>query len=251
MTTNAIMGLISSATLFLPICLILIFRLGAYKTFPALLIYYGTVFAYNICRAQLIPADNEALDIWNTCNNFLDAPLMLYFLTYFSTSTGLTKKMRQLIIGIILFELIVVSIVGFNTKAVTIFLGPSILIVFGFCLHFFVRQTKITISHHKAAGKAIITASLLFAYGCYAIIYLMYYVIKTPYVADTFLIYFLVVTISSLGMCAGIIVERKRILKLTELLQTRKELSVIYKNETQPVRSIRTVALDFDKDPWV
>jgi hypothetical protein len=79
----------------------------------------------------------------------------------------------------------------------------------------------------------------------------MYYVFKTPYVEDTFLVYFLVVTLSSLLMSIGIIAERKRIQKLTELLQTRKELSVIYKNESQPVRSIRTVALDFDKDPWV
>ena len=251
MTTNSIMGLISCVALFLPVCLILVFRLGAYKTFPALLIYYSTVFAYNLTRNQFVTENNETIELWNTLNNFLDAPLMLYFLTYFSTSVGLTKKMKQLIAVILVFEVIVVSVVGFNNKAVTIFLGPSILCVFGFCLHFFVRQTKITITHHKAAGKAIITASLLFAYGCYAIIYLMYYVFKTPYVADTILIYFLVVTVSSILMCIGIFTERKRVQKLNELLQTRRELSVIYKNETQPIRSIRTVALDFDKDPWV
>ena len=75
------------------------------------------------------------------------------------------------------------------------------------------------------------------------------YVLKTPYVADTFLVYFLVTTFSSLVMCAGIIVERKRIQKLSELKITRKELSDIYKDTSTSV-PLRTVVLDFDKDQW-
>jgi enolase len=72
-----------------------------------------------------------------------------------------------------------------------------------------------------------------------------------PNTTDMFVIYFAVVTLSSICITIGIAAERKRIRKLNELLQTRKELSVIYKNESGPARSIRTVALDFDKDPWV
>jgi hypothetical protein len=60
-------------------------------------------------------------------------------------------------------------------------------------------------SHGKSADRA----SLLFAYGCYGIIYLMYYIFKTQQVADTFLIYFLVVTISSFLLSAGIIMNKK------------------------------------------
>ena len=67
-----------------------------------------------------------------------------------------------------LFELVVVLTVGFNTKAVTIFLGPALLIVLAYCLHFFVRQTKIAIVNHKGMGKAVMAASLLFAYGAVA-----------------------------------------------------------------------------------
>lgn len=95
--------------------------------------------------------------------------------------------MKISIIAVVLFELVVVLTVGFNTKAVTIFLGPSLLIVFAYCLHFFVRQTKIAIVNYKGMGKAVMAASLLFAYGCYTIIYLMYYVFKTPYINDWFL----------------------------------------------------------------
>jgi hypothetical protein len=251
MNSLSIMGLISSVALLLPILLIVTFRLSAYKSFPALFIYYLMVLGYNIVRANYLQVNPELINYWNTVNNFLDVPLMLYFLTYFSASPVFNRKMKQVILSIILFQVAVVGIFGFNDEAIAIFLGPGILTVFAFTLHFFVRQTKITITHQKAVGKAIITASLLFAYGCYGILYLMYYVLKTPYIADTFLVYFFVITLSSIGMAIGIIAESKRIRKLNELLQTRKELSVIYKNEAQPVRSIRTVALDFDKDPWV
>ncbi len=251
MTWNYVMGMVSSIALLLPVFLILFYRLATYKSFPAIFIYYTTVFAYNMARGNYLNVSPETLNYWNVFNNMLDAPLVLYFLTYFSGSAALTRKMKQIIGALLVFEMAVVVAIGFNEEAIAVFFGPAILLVFGFCLHFFVRQTKITITHHKAAGKAIITAGLLFGYGCYAIIYLMYYVFKTPYVADTFLVYFLVTTMSSLLMTIGIVAENKRIRKLTELLQTRKELSVIYKNDSHPIRSIRTVALDFDKDPWV
>ncbi len=250
MTWNSVMGLISSIALFLPIFFILVFRLGGYRTFPALLSYYAIVFAYNLLTQGYIITNTETIRYWSICNNLLDAPLMLTFLTYFSTSPAFTKKMRITICSVIGFEIAIILLKGYTTEAITIILGPALLTVVFFCAYFFIRQTKITITHHKGMGKAIIAASLLFAYGCYTIIYLMYYVFKTPYVADTFLVYFLVATFSSLLMCAGIIIERKRVQKLNELLQTRKELSELYKEETKTATPLRTAMLDFDKDQW-
>jgi len=248
MTWNSVMGIISLIALFLPIFFLLVLRLGGYRSFPALLIYYSIVFSYNLIALGYIKMDKGIIDSWNICNNLLDTPLMLIFLTYYSTSPGFTKKIK-IVTGLFLaFETTVLLLIGFNTRAITIILGPGLMIVFVFCLHFFIRQTKITIMHRKATGKAIIAASLLFAYGCYGIIYLMYYVFKTPHVADTFLVYFLVVTFSSLLMSAGIFIERKRIQKLNELKQTRKELSIVYNETTRtPVRS---AMLDFDKEQW-
>ncbi len=249
MTWNSAMGLISTIALFLPIFFILAFRLGGYRTFPALVCYYIIVFSYNLMTEGYIKASPDTIHYWSICNNLLDAPLMLLFLTYFSTSPALTKKIKISIVLIIGFEITVVLLKGFTTDAITITLGPALVTVVLFCTTFFIRQTKITIKHQKATGKAIIAASLLFAYGCYTIIYLMYYVFKTPHVADTFLIYFLVSTFSSLLMCAGIILERKRVKKLNELQQTRKELSDIYK-DTKTAAPLRTAMLDFDKDQW-
>ncbi|MEO7984290.1 MAG: hypothetical protein ABI688_09430 [Bacteroidota bacterium] len=249
MTWNSVMGLISTVALFRPVLLILTFRLGSYRTFPALAGYYTIVFCYNLMTEGYIKASPDTIRYWSICNNLLDAPLMLFFLSYFSTSATLTKKIKISIFCIIGFEITIVLLKGLSTDAITITLGPSLLTVVSFCAYFFIRQTKITIMHHKATGKAIIAAALLFGYGCYTIIYLMYYVFKTPFVEDTFLVYFLVATFSSLLLCAGLVIERKRVQKLNELLQTRKELSAIYK-DTKMAAPLRTAMLDFDKDQW-
>ena len=249
MTWNSVMGFVSSFALFLPIFFILTLRLGGYKSFPALLIYYISVFIYNLMTEGYITANNEVVHYWGLSNNLLDVPLMLFFLTYYSTSAAFTRRMKITILGFVLFEATVITILGLNVDALTIILGPGLLLVFGLCLSLFIRQTKITIMHRKATGKALIIAALLFAYGCYTIIYLMYYVFKTPYIADTFLVYFLVVTFSSLLMCAGIIIERKRVQKLNELKTTRKELSAIYK-DTKTAAPGRAAMLDFDREQW-
>jgi hypothetical protein len=250
MTWNSTMGFISTVALFLPILCILLLRLGAYKTFPALLIYYSSVFIYNLFTEGFIRADRSVIHYWGISNNLLDIPLLLTFLIYFSSSNEFTKRIKYLIWGFILFEAIVVAIFGLNVNAITIILGPGIIIAIAFSMVFFIRQTKITIMHRKATGKALMAASLLFAYGCYGIIYLMYYIFKTKYTDDAFLIYFLVATLSSLLITAGIIVERKRIRKLSELKITRRELSNVYAHEKKPIAAIRPLMLDYDRDQW-
>ena len=249
MNWNSIMGFVSSLALFLPILLILVFRLGAYRSFPILLTYYALVFAYNLMTEGYIKINPDIVRYWGLINNLLDAPLMLLFLTYFSPSAAFTKRLRIVILLFLVFETTVIALRGLNVEAITIVLGPGILTIFSFCLFFFVRQSKITIMHRKAAGKTLIAASLVFAYGCYGIIYMLYYVFKTPHVADTFLIYFLVATFSSAILCTGIIIERKRVQKLLELKVARKELADVYK-DTKTAAPFRTAMLDFDRESW-
>jgi hypothetical protein len=238
MSWNSIMGFIASVALFTPVFLIIALRLTRYRTFIALLTYYLFVFVYNIFTQGYIQANNETIRYWGIGNNLIDAPLMLFSLTYFSGSAILTKKMKGLILIVMLFELIVILIKGFTVLSITIILAPNLLIILAFCFYFFIRQVRISITHNKAVGKSLMVASLLFAYGCYSIIYVMYYIIKTPHVADTFLVYFLVVTFSSLLMGTGIIIERKRLRKLEEVMVARKELLAIYNENTPPTETI-------------
>ena len=178
------------------------------------------------------------MDYYGVLNNLLDAPLMLVFMTYFSKTASFRKKMKMIVPVFILFEIIVIAIYGFNIKAAIIVLAPGLLLVLGFSLLFFIHQAKITIVHQKAAGKALIVASLLFAYGGYCFIYVVFYLLKTPYKADTYLVYYLITIFSSLLISAGIILERKRVRHLTELQTARKELKVIYgRSETNTAAS--------------
>jgi len=250
MSWSSTLGLISSIALFLPVLFILLFKLGGYKTFPALLIYYFTVFFYNLLSLNYIHTGEDTTRYWGIANNLLDAPLMLTFLSYFSTTASLSKRIKQLILVFMVFELAIICWKGLTITAITIIMGPGLLLVIGFCVHFFVKQSKIAMMNGKAMGKAVMAASLLFAYGCYALIYVIYYVLKSPYIEHTFLIYFLVTTFSSLLLCAGIFIERKRIYKLNEAKIARKELAAIYKDAIPSASFSRGPMLDFDKDAW-
>jgi hypothetical protein len=253
------MVFVSSLALFVPLVLILALRLGNYRTFPALIVYYTLTLVYNLFTGGFISASPDLVRYWGLTNNLLDIPLVLYFLTYFSTSREFTQKMHFLIAAFVLFEIVVVFITGFTVQSITITLGPGLVIVVGLCLFFFIRQAKMAVTHRKATGKALLVSALLFAYGCFSFIYLMYYVfkahldefgkVKAQYQADTFLVYFLVTTFSSILMCTGIIVERKRIRQLNELKITRRELSSLYEG-TKSAAPYRRAMLDFDKDHW-
>jgi hypothetical protein len=247
MPWNFTIGLISTIALSLPILTIIATKLYGYRSFPALLVYYSIAVGDNFLALGYINADPDFIRYYGIFNNLLEVPLILFFLTYFSTTARLTQKMRISILAFISFEIIIVSILGFTRKAVTITIGPGLLVILFFCVIFFVRQTKITIMHRKATGKALMAGSFLFSFGCFSIIYLMYYIFKSPK-ADTLPVYFFVTTFSSMLICAGILIERKRVQKLNELKQTRKELSIIYQ-DTSPT-PVKTIALDFDREQW-
>jgi hypothetical protein len=223
-----VVGLISTSALFLPIVIIFALRLAWYKSFPALLAYFIIVFGFNLFSLDFIKADKNFIYYYGVASNFLDAPLMLTFMTYFSKTAAFRKKLKLIIPVFVLFEVIVIAINGFNVHATTIVMAPGLLMVLWLSLVFFIHQIKITIAHQKAAGKAIMVASLLFAYGGYSFVYVVYYLIKTPYKTDTFLVYYLITIFSSVLISTGIIYERKRVKQLKELRVARKELKVIY-----------------------
>ena len=243
------MGLISTAALSLPILTLVATRLAGYKTFPALVVYYGSAVAYNLLTQGYVKADAGIIRAVGFTNNLLDAPLTMTFLLYFSTSPKLASNMKILIGAFIGFEALIVLIFGFTRLAMTIILGPGLIAVLCFSIPFFVSQTKMSIMHHKSTGKAFMSASLLFAYGCFIIIYVIYYLLNIRNTEDAFLVFFLVSTVSSLLMSIGMFIERKRVKKLSELKVVRKELSELYSND-KPAAPLRPAYFDFDKDQW-
>ncbi len=259
MNLNFTIGIASTVSLVLPVILIAALRLIRQKSFLALFAYYLSVVIYNLLTLKVIPVKPEPVYYWGLVNNLLDTPLMLYFFLYFSPSIKFYKNLRYLIAFFILFEVITIGVNGFNSASVSIIMAPGILLVFALSLRFFGKHAKLAIRHNKSMGKAMIASSLVFAYGCYLLLYLMYYVFKIQVVdgvvnpeavENTFLVYYIGTIFSSWVLSGGIYFESQRVHKLKELKITRQELKDIYINSPKMATPFRTAMLDFDKEHW-
>jgi hypothetical protein len=139
------MAFISSVILLLPIVLILVSKLGGYRTFPALLSYYFVLLAYNVLVEHLVTLNPDTVYYWTVCKNLLDGPLMLTFLAYFSSSALFMKKLKVGLAVLVCFEITVVIMKGISTDAMAVILGPVWLTIFIFSVYMFIRQTKLSI----------------------------------------------------------------------------------------------------------
>lgn len=228
MNWKDVMGFISTIVFLMPVLVIFLLRLNRFKCFLAAGIYYLLGFFNGFLKEGYIHTPKEFNKIFEIGYNLLDMPLMFIFLAYFSTSVDLGRKIRQSVLAFIAFELAIVLIFGYNKQALTIIMAPGLAAVLFFTALFFARQIKITIQHQKATGKALMLSSLLFEYGCYAIIYVMYYLMQANDVTGIFVMYFIVTILSAILLSMGMIVESKRIKKLKELKLVRKELNMVY-----------------------
>ncbi|MES1214694.1 MAG: hypothetical protein ABUT20_04180 [Bacteroidota bacterium] len=231
MTWYQTMGYISMIASLLPVALIFSLRLYKNKSLLILMIYYLSSFIYNILSEQIIPVPVAFVKGVGFFNNLTDAPLALMYLLYFTKSPGLRKKIHIAILAFAAFEIIAVALLGLNRNTIAIILGPGILVIITLSFIFFIEQVKDVIQYGKTAGKALMASSTLFFYGCFFIIYLFWYVFHTPDIENAFLVYFFVVTLSSMLASIGLIIEKKRIKVLDELVTTQNELSRLYPNE--------------------
>ena len=248
-----IMGLFSTVALAMPIIILFTSKLAWYRSFPALLFYYLFVLNYTIALLGYIDTSRDYMYYHGVICNFLDTPLILIFLLYFSKTIYFRKKLLIVTFAFIVFEAVVAIMYGFNTKATTIILAPGLLLTLIISLLFFMHQVKIAVVHHRAVGKAIMISSLLFAYVGYCFVYSVYYLIKPAFKDDAHLVYFLITIFSCSAMAIGIYFERARVRQLEELKTTRKELKIIYGAETDPKKMTpprEAVILKFDKKQW-
>jgi hypothetical protein len=249
MNWKEIMGIISTVALLLPVLLVFAFRLYRIKCFLALAIYYFLSFSYNLMSENYIPVNADFKKAFGITNNLLEFPLIITFMAYFSFSARLSKRIRYSVLIFLMFEIAVTIILGYTTKAMTIIMAPGLSLLLFFSVWFSLRQIKITITQGKATGKALMVTSMLFAYGCYMLIYVLYYLVKSEEVADIFTMYFIASTLSALLLSIGIYIENKRVKKLEELRITRKELSMVY-DKSQPVTTVSLDPSVIEKEIW-
>ena len=249
-----IMGLVSTVAMALPIIAMLISQLAWYRSFPAIFFYYLLVLTYTATLLGYIGAGDGYRYYLGVLCNFLDTPLILLFLLYFSRTIYFWKKLMTAALAFIAFELIVIAMYGFNTRATTIVLAPGLIITLVISLLFFIHQVKISVVHHKAVGKAVMISSVLFAYVGYCFVYVVYYLINKPvFKDDAHIVYFLITIVSSTTMSVGIYLEKSRVKQLVELKTTREELKTIYREEREGNKMTtpnEAVIINFDNKQW-
>jgi hypothetical protein len=229
MSLHSILGIISSIVLFIPFILILILRLFTHRSFLALSVYYLAAGVYNLITQNVVDAPLWFSRPIGIINNLLDAPLMLLFLIFFSTSSQMTRRITTTIFIFLAFEAVIMVIFGFSIRTVKIILGPDIAIILVLSFLFFLRNVRLAITNQKSLGKAIMVSSVFLAYSIFSLVYIFYYLLKNKqYKQDAQLVYYLVTLLSAVLMSIGIFIENKRIKKLSELKYTRKELATLY-----------------------
>lgn len=253
MTLFNAMGLISTIALFLPIIMLLAFKLAWYKSFPALLIYYIFILSYNLVSLEYIPFKNPAIaSYYKITTHLVEIPLILLFFTYFSKTASFRKNLLLTNLIFLVFEAGIVAVFGYTDHTIAIVMAPGLCIVLFLSSIFFLHQVKIAVIYHKAVGKAIMIAALLFAYAGYSFVYVVDYLVDTPDKSDAYLIYLLITIVTSIPMCIGVYFERRRVQQLSELQTTREELKKIYGSEGDASSSgpFGRVALNYDNDQW-
>jgi len=201
MNSHSLLGIISSIALFLPVALIITFRLFSNRSFLALAICYFIVGAQNLLRLGVFSTPREIYQSMSIVDNMLDAPLMLMFLIFFSTSALMTKRIKTCIYLFLGFEAIVLALVGFNVMSVRIILGPDIVLIGTISFLFFLRYVRLSVSNTKSLGKAVMASSVFISYTIFTIVYIFYYLLKNQkYQGDAELIYYLISILSSILM---------------------------------------------------
>jgi hypothetical protein len=141
----------------------------------------------------------------------------------------MTKRITATMFVFIAFEAVVLVVNGFTVHTVKIVLGPDIAVILVVSFVFFLRNVRLAITNQKSLGKAIMASSILLAYSIFSLVYIFYYLLKNKqYKQDAQLVYYLVTLLSAGLMSIGIIIENKRIKKIGELKNTRKELATLY-----------------------
>ena len=227
-------GILSTLALFTPVFVIVVTKLIRYKQYLPLFIYCLLAFGFNLMTEHLINVPKNVERFYGITNNLTDMPLMLGFLLFQIPTSVQKKRMKILLCVFIVFEIVLIIMYGITVKAITVTMGPGLVIVFGYSLYYFVYTVKRSFIHNKFVGKAIVASALTFAYGCFIIIYLMHYIFNLQDLSSLFLIYYFITIIYCIILSVGLYIESKRKRKLYELVITRKELMRFFADEKKP-----------------
>ena len=228
MNWNTLVGVTATISLFLPVAAILYYKLYQHRSLAALLISYLITALYNLMSEGLIPLSASFQRGFGVVNNYLDIPLMLTALLFFCPIKQKQRTVHIITAVFIAYEIVIACLFGLNPKAVIYIMGPGLALILIYSFYLFARHIKITVEFGKNAGRTLMLVSILFAYGCYAIVYYFYYILETQAVADVFTLYYITSFVSAIIMTIGLHLIRRRMRQLQEVKNTRRELAMFF-----------------------
>jgi hypothetical protein len=230
MTFHSILGIISAIAFFLPAFIILSSRLLINISLLALVLYFLLVMTHNLMAENIILVSKETLQNFGVVNNYLDVPLMLTGMLMFCTEKWKQQIVITSMICFSAYELVILFQYQLQPVSSKYIMGPGIVLIVFYSLYLFINNIKSTIVQGKGVGKTLMITAILFAYGCYFLVYLFAFIQRTSNRQDVYIIYYLASIIFSVLMAAGLIWVKKRLREIKEVQTTRKELSVFFQN---------------------
>jgi hypothetical protein len=230
MNVNSFLGILCAVAFLIPALIILSSRLLINISLVALVVYFLLVTTWTLMAEKVIIVDREAQRSLGIISNYLDVPLMLISMLMFCTEKSKKRFIITAIIAFSIYELIILFQYKLSSLSSKYIMGPGIILILLFSLYFFINNIKNTIIQGKGVGKTLMITSILFAYGCYFIVYLFTYIQKTSARQDVFIIYYLTSIIFSAVMSVGLIWIKKRLREIKEVQITRRELNVFFNN---------------------
>lgn len=230
MNPVTLIGIVSACAQLMPVVIILVCRLYGNKSLLALLFYYFMQALYNLMSEGLIPAAKSTTEVVGVITNYLDIPLMLVIILFFSNNKDKQKIVYVTMAVFAVYEIVLSLMMGINFTTAIYITGAGIVLMMVYSMYLFSQYVKLTIEKNKAWGRTLMVTSILFAYSCYALIYFIYYIQKTSAVADVFIIYYIVSIISSILMSLGLLWVYNRSKQIKEVQLTRRELALFFNN---------------------
>lgn len=230
MQFNFVAGAIAAVALFIPVLLILAGQLFKNGSLLALCIYYTFTALYILTALEVVRLPQLFTQNAPAAFNYLDAPLMLMALLFFSNEAWKRRLVWIALALYIVFESVIGVLFGLGKKSSTYLLGPGTILVLSLTIFFFAHYGKISIVQGKSVGKTFMLVAILFLYGCYLMLYYLHYLQHSPDIADLFLIYYIGQFFSAVLMSIGLVWLIRRSREIKSLQQTRKELALFFDN---------------------
>lgn len=228
MNLNFVAGVAATVALFVPILLISAAKLFTNSSLLALLINYLLTALYNLMAMKVIPVSPVALHQCSAVFNYLDAPLMLVAFLFFCPEKRKKQYVWVALALVLAYELVIAAIFGIGAKSNMYVLGFGTPLMLGYTIYFFSHYGKMSIVQGKSIGKTMMLVSNLFSYGCFTVLYCLYYLLDMSPISDVMFMYHILTFIYATFMSIGLVWVIRRVREMKELQLTRKELALFF-----------------------